>query len=204
VSRTKSGDDDAEVVFHRHDQYWQGAPNVEKLIIKHYATSGDVANALLGGSLDMVVGDGVLAPTDLIAFRTERSTKFHTFMSPVLMHSLVIINSGKEPTTDIALRKAIIHGVDKASIIEKEFGGLGDPVDRLFPSSAPYSDVALTPRWDYDFEKAQMLNCPEPSTVDGDGQQVSGTVATRMIRSLGLLLGLNLVSRCVRPPFSLR
>ena len=25
---------------------------------------------------------------------------------------------------------------------------------------APYCDVDLTPRWDYDFEKAEFLNCP--------------------------------------------
>jgi ABC-type transport system substrate-binding protein len=160
VSRTKAGDDDAEVVFHRHDAYWQGAPGIEILKIKHFATAAAVKQALLDGSLDMVAGAGVLAPADLNAFMTTYSATFNTLMTPVIMHSLIIINSGKAPTTDVALRRAIIHGVDKASIIKKELGGVGEAVDRLFPKSAPYSRVELTPRWDYDYEKATMLNCP--------------------------------------------
>merc|ERR1719331_1373019 len=82
------------------------------------------------------------------------------------MHSVIIINSGKAPTSSLNLRKTIIHSVDKADIIDKELDGVGTPVDRLFPASAPYSDVELTPRWDYDIEKAKMLNCePELQTV---------------------------------------
>merc|ERR1719487_2449080 len=83
------------------------------------------------------------------------------------MHSVVIINSGKAPTSSIDLRKTIMHGVNKAYIIRKELSGMGTAVDKLFPTSAPYSNVELTPRWDYDFEKAAMLNCaPASSTVD--------------------------------------
>merc|ERR1719484_190459 len=92
-------------------------------------------------------------------------------MTPVLMHSVVIINSGKTPTSSLDLRKTIMHGVNKADIIKKELDGNAKAVDRLFPESAPYSDVELTPRWDYDIEKANMLNC-EPAL-----QTVPDTVA---------------------------
>jgi hypothetical protein len=130
------------------------------LKIKRYDTATAVAAALKDGSLDMVVGAGVLAPADLIEF-TDSGT-FNVVMTPVLMHTLIIINSGKAPTDSIKLRKAIIHGVDKASIIQNEFGGIGEAVDRVFPRSAPYSNVELSPRWDYDSQKARLLNCPSP------------------------------------------
>merc|ERR1719247_3008618 len=107
VSRTKAGDDDAEVVFHRHDTYWGGVPDIEVLIIKHFATATAVKDALLDGSLDMVAGSGVLAPADLKAFMTN--DKFSTYMTPVLMHEIVIFNSGKAPLNDIDVRKAIIR-----------------------------------------------------------------------------------------------
>jgi len=163
VSRTKDGDDDAEVVFHRNAVYWGGVPDIEVLTIKKYDTADDVAKALRDGSLDMVAGGGVLDPDDLKSFMTN-VVDFNVVMTGVLMHTLIIINSGKEPTDDIALRKAIIHGVDKDKIIQKELAGLAEAVDRVFPRSAPYSDVQLTPRWDYDIEKATLLNCP-PWTV---------------------------------------
>jgi hypothetical protein len=120
-----------------------------------------------------VIGDGVLAPSDLRTF--QASSDFNTYMTPVLMHSVVIINSGKTPTDSFDLRKTIMHGVNKAEIIKNELNGIGQAVDRLFPESAPYSNLELTPRWDYDFQKATLLNCeavgalppmPDPPTYD--------------------------------------
>eukprot|EP00670_Eutreptiella_braarudii_P022271 CAMPEP_0174365510 /NCGR_PEP_ID=MMETSP0811_2-20130205/77360_1 /TAXON_ID=73025 ORGANISM="Eutreptiella gymnastica-like, Strain CCMP1594" /NCGR_SAMPLE_ID=MMETSP0811_2 /ASSEMBLY_ACC=CAM_ASM_000667 /LENGTH=55 /DNA_ID=CAMNT_0015506179 /DNA_START=13 /DNA_END=176 /DNA_ORIENTATION=+ len=52
-----------------------------------------------------------------------------------------------------------MHAVNKAAIIEKELFGLADPVDTLFPKTAPYCHLDLTPRWDFDLEKAHFLNC---------------------------------------------
>lgn len=203
VSRTLESDPedpenpaDTEVVFHRHDLYWQGMPDIEVLIVKHFATAAEVAEALRDGSLDMVAGDGVLEPADFRAFQS--SNTFSTVMTPVLAHSLVIINSGQEPTNDFALRKAIIHGVDKASIIRSELGGIGEAVDRLFPRSAPYSDVELTPRWDYDIEKATLLNCPVlPSTSEGNSttsQDNGEDGGDNMGLVLGLTIGLGLTT----------
>jgi len=185
ISRTTDDADiDQEVVFHAFDDYWGGAPDIDVLKIKYFATSTAVKDALVAGNLDMVAGDRVLAPADLTDLMTTHSTEFYTFMSPVIMNSVVIINSGKAPTDDIQLRKAIIHGVDKTAIIKKELDGIGDSADRLFPVSAPYSQVELTPRWDYDFEKAELLNCPI------DAQTSEATM--HMIWPLSLAVGLHL------------
>merc|ERR1719387_693875 len=48
-SRTADGDDDAEVVFHRNDDYWGGVPDIEVLIVKKFATAADVAAAMKDG-----------------------------------------------------------------------------------------------------------------------------------------------------------
>jgi ABC-type transport system substrate-binding protein len=186
-SRTASSSDssvDQEVVFTRNTNWWGGLPAIETLTIKHYATAAAVNTALLDGSLDMVIGSGVLAPADLNAFMSN--TNFNVVWTGVLMHTLVILNSGRAPTDDINLRKAIIHGVDKASIIQSELNGIGQAVDRVFPRSAPYSSVELTPRWDYDYEKARMLNCPTTSGSDED-------VDMGLALGLGIGLGLPLL-----------
>jgi len=44
--------------------------------------------------------------------------------------------------------------------------GLAEPAESLFPKDAPYCGAHLTPRPDYDFEKAKLLNCPEPEKVE--------------------------------------
>merc|ERR1719171_1607241 len=76
------------------------------------------------------------------------------------MNRIIILNANKAPTDDLTLRKVIIHAVNKAAIIDKELYGLAEPVDALFPKNMPYCDLDLTPRWDYDIEKAKLLRCP--------------------------------------------
>eukprot|EP01052_Picozoa_sp_SAG31_P043182 SAG31_NODE_7111_length_1785_cov_3.253855_1_plen_352_part_10 len=53
------------VDFAKNDNYWGGAPTVDSIRVKRFETAADVKAALLAGSLDLVVGSGVLAPADL-------------------------------------------------------------------------------------------------------------------------------------------
>jgi len=156
---------DSEVVFAANTEYWGGAPDIETLKFKRYATAAEVATALNDGSLDAVIGGGVLAPADLRSFMAN--SQFTTLFTPVLTSEMIILNSGKAPTDDIEVRRTVIHAINKAEIIKKEL----DPdvmktSDRMFPVTTPYCDVELTPRWDYDFEKAKLLNCDVPSQAD--------------------------------------
>ena len=60
-----------------------------------------------------------------------------------------------------SLRKnAHIHAVDKASIVDSELGGEDEVVTQLFSENVPYCDLDLTPKFDYDLDKAVLLNCP--------------------------------------------
>jgi len=81
------------------------------------------------------------------------------------MNRIIIVNANKAPTNQLTLRKVIMHAVNKAAIIDKELAGMAEPVDTLFPKNAPYCGVDLTPRWDYDIEKAELLRCPAGATT---------------------------------------
>ena len=70
---------------------------------------------------------------------------------------------------DEDVRKTVVHAVNKNPIIESELSGFESPTGQLFSKNAPYCDVDLTPRFDYDLEKAEFLNCPESSTGGGGG-----------------------------------
>merc|ERR1711966_215617 len=47
--------------FSRNTDHWFGSPQVEKIVVKKYADAAAVNKALLDGTLDAVVGAGVLA-----------------------------------------------------------------------------------------------------------------------------------------------
>jgi len=88
------------------------------------------------------------------------------FYSDDINNQIILLNTGKAPLDDIAVRKTVIHAIDKKTIIDKELYGIVEMVDEVFPQDAPYCDVELTPRWDYDLEKAQFLNCLEETETD--------------------------------------
>jgi len=162
-AKSKAGDYcNGEVVLAAHDVYWGGAPDIETLkLVRGGADGAAVAAALTAGTIDAVIGGRVLTPADLTAF--EANTQFTVIYGQVLYNSMVLLNSGKAPTDDIEVRRAIIHAVNKAAMIKKDIGAhLAKAADRMFPVTTPHSDVELTPRWDYDFEKAYMLNCELP------------------------------------------
>ena len=51
-------------------------------------------------------------------------------------------------------------------IIESELSGFESPTSQLFSQNAPYCGADLTPKFNYDLEKAHRLNCPIGCTLD--------------------------------------
>ena len=164
VSRTVSDDDDGyddRVVFASFDDYWNGDSDVDYVHIVRYADSSAVETALLAGELDAVVGAGVLDPSTVQGLLYNDD--FEVQHTDAILNSVVIMNAG---TVDINVRKTVVHAVDKGYIIDNELGGIEEPVSQLFPESAPYCDIYLTPQFDYDFEKAEDLDCGAGAACD--------------------------------------
>ena len=146
-------------LFNKNANYWGGAPSLDSITVQYYATHADVKAALIAGTLDVAIGSGVLAPADLRDIEDNQAATLSVHMGPVLQTRIVILNGNSVPTDNIETRKAIIHAVDKAAIIDAEMSGYAEVEDALFTRSQPYCDLDLTPRWDYDLEKAEFINC---------------------------------------------
>mmetsp|Transcript_77512 Transcript_77512/g.250795 ORF Transcript_77512/g.250795 Transcript_77512/m.250795 type:complete len:626 (-) Transcript_77512:457-2334(-) len=164
---TRSDGSISEIEFLKNTDWWGPRGNIEKIIVKNYNTSADVQQALLANTLDMVVGGGVLTPAQVKNFQQQHINDFQVVMGPPLMNKIIVMNAGKPPTDDLELRKTIMHAVDKAAIVADELSGSARVADSLFPKDAPYCDVDLTPRYDYDLQKAQFMNCPAEATESG-------------------------------------
>jgi len=173
----------AEVTFTRNAAWWGQHGGVEELRVVNYNTSASIKQALIDGSLDVAVGDKVLTPEQVQEFQNDHSETHTTILGPRLFNQIIVMNAAKKPTDDIELRRLIMHSIDKAAIVQKEMYGQASVADSLFPRDAPYCDIDLTPRWDYDFEKAMLMNCPDVVSDDDD-------VDEALI--LGLSLGIGL------------
>ena len=164
--RTETDSDNKmkSVHFKMNMNHWD-APSgnyVEELIVVHYDTEAKIKAALLDESLDAVMGADVLTGTDVAYLRNNHADKVSVSLTESIQNRNIVFNTGKAPTNDLQLRKVIIHAIDKATIIDEVMSGIDAPVDSLFPKDAPYCGADLTPKPDYDLEKAAMLNCPAP------------------------------------------
>lgn len=177
---------DNKVTFTAHEEYWNGAPSIQQLEIIRFATSDAVKDALLKEEIDIVWGGGVLSDADIVEIENDPAlqSKIDVFHSGAFQNVILLLNSGKPPFDDINVRKTVIHAINKAAIVQKELKGLQQVVDNVFPIEAPYCDVDLTPRWDYDFEKAVLLSC--------GGTAGSGTDNDDDGDNKGLALGLGI------------
>ncbi|GMH66194.1 hypothetical protein TrST_g11459 [Triparma strigata] len=187
-----SGEQTDTVTFQRFNDHWDsygGTDGVEFVELVYYPSQEAVKAALDNNDLDAVIGAGVLDPEAVREFKGR--TDFTVSMSEPLQNRIVVFNTAKAPTDELQNRKVMIHAVDKAAIIQKELAGLDEPVDSLFPKTAPYSDVDLTPKWDYDFEKATLLNCPKPEESYSlpTGAIVAIAVSASAVIALAMFVG---------------
>lgn len=176
---------DIEVIFDGNSDYWGGAPTIQTLKIVRFETSDDVKTALLQGNLDVIWGAGVLSDKDIAEIQDSDEHQGHikVFHSKDIQNVILLLNSGKSPLNDINIRKTVIHAINKPKIVEKELAGLQKVVDNVFPLDAPSCEVDLTPRWDYDIEKATLLFCKNDESINAS----SGS--TSLALGLGIGLG---------------
>jgi nickel transport system substrate-binding protein len=185
---------DVGTVFASHTEYWGTVPDIDYVHLKYYETTEDVEADLLAGDLDMALGIGPLTAKQVQNLKFYHSDKLNVRHSDVLQHSLLVLNTNNEHTKDLDTRKAIIHAVDKSVFIEEEFAGLEQPVNQLLPFSAPYCDVDLNPKWSYDFQKAELLNCPpviEPSVASTTNNKLGGGAIAGI--SIAAIAGVGLI-----------
>ena len=168
-------------MFKGNSNYWDGAPSIETLVVERYENSAEVKDALLNRDLDLVWGSGVLTAQDLVELDQDETNDIAVYHSRDINNVILLLNSGKAPLNDINIRKTIAHAIDKKTIIDNELDGIFKSVDNVFPLDAPDCDVDLTPRMNYDLEKSEFLNCPEP-TSDAD----SGNTTLPLALGIGL------------------
>ena len=141
------------VVFEKNADYWGGAPDINELHVVRYDTAAAVYDALVDGSLDAVLGT-VLEPARVGELQYD--DRFEVLHGAETMNHIIIMN-----IADKEIRKAVVHAVNKNTIIENELSGFESPTSQIFSQSVPYCDIDLTPKFDYDLEKAELLNCPD-------------------------------------------
>lgn len=141
--------------FDRNPTYWGEAPAFDTVNVKVIPDPNTRAIAFETGEIDLIYGtDGPISPDTFQRFRADPSVV--TAMSAPMETRVLALNSGRGPTADQAVRRAINHAVDKDAMIASVLYGTQLRADTLFAPNVPYADIGLEP-YEYDLTKAAQI-----------------------------------------------
>ncbi|WP_320171040.1 nickel ABC transporter substrate-binding protein [Maridesulfovibrio sp.] len=146
-------------LFEANERYWGEKPHFEKLLVKVIPDSDGRAIAFDTGEIDLIYGSGGhgSGQIGLDTFQRYQADKnLITGISQPLATRMLAINSNRFPTDDIAVRKAILHGVNKGAIVKHIFLGVERQAETLFAPDKPYCDLKLAP-FAFDTKQAEAL-----------------------------------------------
>lgn len=166
------------VVYSKNDDYWQGAPKLDEVVLKVVDPSV-VANELAAGKIDLADKfpteqyetnkemEGVTFLGDIEGSYTYIGFKFGTWDKE---NKRVDYKPEASKVSDVALRQAMWYAVDNDAVGKNFYEGLRWAGTTLIaPSHVDFHDASIeTPK--YDKEKAiQILEDAGYQDIDGDG-----------------------------------
>ena len=159
--------------FKANPNYWQGKPALDEVIIRKFNNADAMVAALRSGEIDFVQ---YVPETQYLALQEDGD--FTTVEGEQGGFDEFAINGGdglKKPhpaLEDIEVRKAIMHAIDKQTIVDRVLRGLGKPAQAMSVSADPKwtPEIPAEEQFDFDLEKAkQILEDAGYKDTDGDG-----------------------------------
>jgi peptide/nickel transport system substrate-binding protein len=135
---------DSAVELDANPQYWGGAPKVQSLVFKPVPSEASRAAALMSGELDVVP---VLPPT-LVGMLANKPG---VTIAKVVSNRAVFagFNVADPVVSNVKVRQAINHAVDRDAITQKLLRGMGLPLGQLAtPPDFGYDPTLKPPTYD--------------------------------------------------------
>ncbi len=132
-----------------NEAYWDGAPELDKLVNRYFADETAAVLALTSGDIDFTYVSADIVP------QFQGDDAFQVFEGPSFVTNLFNYNYAREPWNDIRVRQAVLYGVDREAILSDVFNGtaIAAPCHDPFPIYWP-EDANL---YEYDPDQAREL-----------------------------------------------
>ncbi|GAB4427186.1 MAG: ABC transporter substrate-binding protein [Chloroflexi bacterium OHK40] len=135
----------------RFDDYFRGAPVLERLIRRSFADPAAALLALENGEIDLAY-----VTADEVA-RLRQNPNVTVIAGPSQVDNFLSFNSVKTPIFgDPRFRQAILYAIDREAIIETLYNGAATPVNCLYGNSQ-YIPDSVAAKYPYDPDQARAL-----------------------------------------------
>jgi peptide/nickel transport system substrate-binding protein len=121
-----------QVVLRRNARYWGRRPRLARIIIRPIADNTARVQALQNGE---VFAMDLLAPQ--FVANVQRNNRLKVLSRPAFNVAYVTINSTREPTDDIRVRRAVAHGLNRQLVVRSFYAGRATVAHQFMPPSLP-------------------------------------------------------------------
>ena len=133
------------------DYYREDCPLLEEVVFRFLSDSATAYAALMAGNVDVLAKVSAEA-----AIGVAGDLRFITVAGPQNLVQIMAMNNERAPFSDLRVRQAIAHAVDRDAIIDGTMYGYGIALgSHMTPASAYYVD--LTDLFPHDLTEAQRL-----------------------------------------------
>lgn len=157
---------DEYALFVQNEHYWGAKPAVSEVMIKVIPDSETLALEFESGTIDMVYGNGLISLDRFNAYKED--SKYTTASSEPMSTRMLLMNTGSSKLSDVKVRQALSHAIDKESVAQNIFGGIEQAADTIFAPNVPNTDVKLD-KYEYSLELAEKMLDEAGWAKGGDG-----------------------------------
>jgi ABC-type transport system substrate-binding protein len=138
------------VVLARNDDYYEGKPRLERVVIRIVREDSSRVLGLQAGDYDLIVR---IPPEDVPRLMQEGRVRIYAEQSNRAIR--ISFNVSKKPLDDLKIRQALNYAVDKESIVKNIYGGMAAVIPTVVgPLNTGYAPVK---GFGYDPAKAKKL-----------------------------------------------
>ena len=187
LARWVQGD---RIELEAYDGYWGDKPALASATFKFISDPTAAFAAMMAGDIDAF--PGYPAPETLIQF--EADPRFKLLIGSTEGETILAMNNKADELSDIRVRQAIAHAINRQDIIDGAMFGYGTPIGTHFaPHNPDYVDLTAQSAHDPDKARALLaeagfadgltlsLKLPPPSYARRGGEIIAG-----QLRAVGI------------------
>ncbi len=145
-------DADHYISYEANEDYWKGAPKIDKLNIK-IVDGSQIYAGLQSGEIDITQLTMTSIPETDYESIEQLENVTTVYGDPVTNQSVFVQTAN---LTDARVRQALVYAIDREMLVEQLLNGHGEVIDGFISSASPYYDESIEPL-SYDPDKAKEL-----------------------------------------------
>ena len=131
ITRVEPG---ATVVLEPNPTWWGQKPFFKKITIRTIENTAALEANLLSGEIDYIAGEDGISLDQALEFEKRHGKRFDVVFKPGLFYEHIDLMLDNPVLEDVRVRRALLHGIDRASIST-----------RLFEGKQPVADTSVHP-----------------------------------------------------------